>query len=176
MLLLPQHPSPCYQHHPAQQIKLPAASHTHQLLWGGVGTAGTLSCPTRAHQRSSSVPGPITLQLLLPELLLELPCLAWAMLHQLCLLPEHNQIQASPVIISSRKEFIWVWVRKSVLCWLPDPLSCPDLFTEMAQPAKFLTPGSRGSLSCKKNLRRRDRKRKPLWEFVPSLRDLLLTG
>lgn len=52
---------------------------------------------------------PITLQLLPTEL----SCLALAVLHQLSSLPQQkHQIQATLVIISSRKEFIWVWVRK----------------------------------------------------------------
>lgn len=144
-----------------------------------------LSCPTEPmrgavlSQDSALTPHPLLLiTLLLPtELLLELPCLALAVLHQLSSLPQQKyQIQVTPVIISSRKKFIWVWVRKSASRWLPDPLSCPGLFTELAQPAKYLTPGSRGSLSCKKDLRRWDRKRKTFWEFVPSLGDLLLTG
>lgn len=108
--------------------------------------------PHRAHERCRAVPGTLCC---CPEMLLELPCLAWAVLHPLSSLPQQkHHIQITLVIISSRKEFIWVWVRKEASCWLPDPLSGPDLFTEIAQPAKYLTPGIRGSLSCKKDLRR----------------------
>lgn len=167
------------------EIKLPAAPHTLQLPWEGDGTAGMPSCPTEpvrgavlSQDPAATLHPLLPITLLLPtELLLELPCLALAVLHQLSSLPQQkHQIQVTLEIISSRKEFIWVWVRKSVSCWLPDPLSCPDLFTEIAQPAKYLTPGIRGSLNCKKDLRRWDRKRKTFWEFVPSLGDLLLTG
>lgn len=117
--------------------------------------------PHRAQERCSSVPGLSVSPCSCPELLLELPCLVCAVLHQLCSLPQQKHlIQVTLVTISSRKEFIWVWVRKSVSCWLPDPLSWPDLFIDTAQPGRYLTPGIRVSFELQKGFKEVGQKKK----------------
>lgn len=145
----------------AISIPLPGKS-SFQLHLTPISLPGKGCCPApEPRERCSSVPG--------ASVNPAAPALAVAVPQTLLLAQQKHQIQVTLGIISSRKEFIWVWVRKSVPCWLPDPLSGPDLFIKIAQPAKYLTPGIRGSLSCKKDLRRWDRKRKHFGSLCQAL-------
>lgn len=97
-------------------LSIPACFQLHPtaLREGGV-TAGMLSCPTEPMGGAVLPQDPALTLLLLTELLLELPCLALAVLHPLCSLPQQkHHIQVTLVIISSRKGFIWVYLRKKI--------------------------------------------------------------